>query len=60
MENFVAHNPVKLHFGRGILKDLGSTLRKHGSKVLLMYGKGSIKQNGIYDTVTGEIKEGNQ
>lgn len=49
MENFVSYNPVKLHFGRGILEKLGNTVSLYGKKALLVFGKGSVKSNGAYD-----------
>ncbi len=56
MENFTIYNPTQLHFGRGVTDTLGKTIEKYGKKVLLMYGKGSIKRNGIYDKVTEQLK----
>ncbi len=57
MENFVAYNPTKLFFGLDALADLGETVKKYGAKVLLMYGKGSVKKNGSYNKVIGEMKK---
>jgi len=52
MENFVAYNPTKLHFGKEVVKDLGETSSKLGKIALLVYGKGSVMRNGSYrDTV---------
>ena len=51
MENFTMYNPTKVHFGREVVQKLGKTVSSYGSRVLLVYGKGSIKANGIYDTV---------
>lgn len=56
MENFIAHNPTKLHFGRNVLDNLGETVIKYGKKVLLMYGKGSVKRNGSYDKTMEQLK----
>lgn len=53
MENFIAYNPTRLHFGKAVLKNLGEIAQAYGKKALLMYGKGSIKNNGVYS----EIKE---
>ncbi|MFO8053659.1 MAG: iron-containing alcohol dehydrogenase [Bacteroidales bacterium] len=55
MENFTFYNPTKLHFGKGVLDKLGSTAKEYGTKALLVYGKGSIKNNGIYDKVIEEF-----
>ena len=49
------YNPVKLHFGRGVVEKLGVTLLKYGRRVLLVYGGGSIKKNGIYDEVMAQL-----
>ena len=56
MENFVLHNPVKLHFGSNVISDLGKTVSVFGKKVLLVYGKNSIKENGIYHQVRMQLK----
>ncbi len=57
MENFILNNPTNLHFGKDILDNLGETLSKYGKKILLMYGKGSIKKNGIYDKIVSQISD---
>jgi hypothetical protein len=57
MENFIMYNPVKLHFGRGVTENLGDAISKYGKRVLLIYGGGSIKKNGIYDQVRGQLKK---
>ncbi|MEI6575712.1 MAG: iron-containing alcohol dehydrogenase [Bacteroidota bacterium] len=57
MENFTAYNPTTLHFGKDVINDLGATISKYGNKVLLVYGKNSIKQNGIYDQVMAQLKK---
>lgn len=49
MNDFVFHNPVKLIFGKGQLTRLSKELPKYGKKVLVVYGGGSIKRNGLYD-----------
>ncbi len=49
--NFKFHNPTKLYFGDDSMNFLGEELRNYGPKVMLSYGGGSIKRNGIYDTV---------
>ncbi len=57
IENFIAYNPVRLHFGKGVTDTLGETVRQYGKKVLLVYGKGSVKKYGYYDRVAGQLKE---
>jgi hypothetical protein len=44
MENFTAFNPTKLHFGREVINQLGEATLEFGKRVLLIYGKGSIKK----------------
>ncbi|MEH6892290.1 iron-containing alcohol dehydrogenase [Bacillus sp. JJ864] len=57
MQNFVFRNPTKLIFGKGQLEQLKLEIPQYGKKVLLVYGGGSIKQNGIYDHVISMLKE---
>ena len=51
MNEFTFHNPVKLIFGKGQLVKLTEELPNYGKKVLVVYGGGSIKRNGLYDEV---------
>ena len=55
--NFTYCNPTKLYFGKEALKGLNKELPKYGKNVLLVYGGGSIKKNGIYDEVVKILKE---
>ena len=55
--NFTFHNPTKLHFGEDSLSKLSEELKNYGKKVMLCYGGGSIKRNGIYDQVMDELKK---
>lgn len=54
--NFEYVNPTKLYFGPKALDYLQRELPKYGNKVVLIYGGGSIKKNGIYDSVTVILK----
>jgi len=54
--NFSYSNPTKLYFGDDSLKYLNRELPKYGKNVLLVYGGGSIKKNGIYDDVMEILK----
>lgn len=56
MNNFIYDVPVKVYFGENQLGNLGEELKKHGRRVLLTYGGGSIKKIGLYDKVVAEIK----
>lgn len=55
--NFTFCNPTRLYFGKGAVEHLKEELPKYGKNVLLVYGGGSIKKNGIYDAVTQILKE---
>lgn len=55
--NFTYCNPTKLYFGKEAIKGLNKELPKYGKNVLLVYGGGSIKKNGIYDEVVKILKE---
>ena len=55
--NFTYCNPTKLYFGKGAIKYLNDELPKYGKKVVLIYGGGSIKKNGIYDELKGLLTE---
>ena len=48
MENFIYANPVKIIFGKDTIKEIVNEIPQ-GSKVLMTYGGGSIKKNGVYD-----------
>lgn len=58
--NFEFCNPTKLYFGDESLKYLNTELPKYGSRILLIYGGGSIKKNGIYDEVITILKDNNK
>ncbi len=55
--NFVYSNPTKLYFGDNAISFLSDELKNYGPKVMLCYGGGSIKKNGIYDDVVRILKE---
>lgn len=55
--NFSYSNPTKLYFGENALDYLDAELPKYGKKILLTYGGGSIKKNGIYDSVVAALKK---
>ncbi len=54
--NFSYSNPTKLYFGDDAQKNLSEELKHYGTKVLLTYGSGSIKTNGIYDEVISALR----
>lgn len=55
--NFSYCNPTKLYFGEDSLDCLREELPKYGENVMLVYGGGSIKRNGIYDQVVKLLDE---
>ena len=55
--NFKYSNPTKLYFGDNAISFLAEELKNYGNKVMLSYGGGSIKKNGIYDEVIKILKE---
>lgn len=57
MNNFIFENATKAVFGQGCVKEYLSCMVSHyGPNVLLAYGGGSIKRNGIYDEVCGILQ----
>lgn len=57
MERFQYYNPTKLLFGKGQLEALRNEIPHYGDRVLLLYGGGSIKANGLYDEVTALLSD---
>ncbi|WP_283153242.1 iron-containing alcohol dehydrogenase [Guptibacillus hwajinpoensis] len=58
MNTFLQYNPTRLYFGKDQITQLQGEL-KYGAKVLVVYGGGSIKRNGVYDAVMSELKKVN-
>ncbi|GFI60956.1 NADH-dependent butanol dehydrogenase A [Clostridiales bacterium] len=56
MNNFTYFVPTKIHFGKGQISHL-SELKESGSKVLMVYGGGSIKRSGLYDAAMKILNE---
>ena len=54
--NFIYSNPTKLYFGKDSLNYLKTELENYGKNIMLVYGGGSIKKNGIYDKVVEILK----
>ena len=56
MESFSFHNPTRVHFGAGMIKELGPEMKSAGvRKCLLVAGGGSIKQNNVYRQVCDSL-----
>lgn len=57
MNNFIFENATKVFFGKGCVKEYLCCLTKgYGDTVMLAYGGGSVKRNGVYDEVAGILK----
>lgn len=52
MENFTFHSPVKIIFGKDVVKNLGGELAAFGTRVMFVYGRQAIKKIGLYDQVS--------
>ena len=57
MKNFWYHNPTKLIFGKEQIVALKEEIQKYGKNVLLVYGGGSIKRNGLHDQAITQLNE---
>ena len=51
MIDFTFENPTRIHFGKNALSNLTAEVKRYGSRILLVYGGGSIKRIGLYDQV---------
>ena len=57
MNNFVYHNPTILCYGKGACEEIAKRhLIPEGARVMMTYGGGSIKKNGVYDEVLKYVK----
>ena len=59
MQNFEWVTPTKVFFGAGILNRLGLETSLWGKRALFLYGKGSIKTSGLYNTVVAQLRGAN-
>lgn len=58
MNNFIFQYPTKVYFGKGCVKEyLACLLKKQGPVVMLAYGGGSVKKNGVYDELLSILNE---
>ena len=61
MNNFIFENTTKTYFGKGCVKEYLACLSGHyGKNVMLVYGGGSVKRNGVYEEVTKCLKKAGQ
>jgi alcohol dehydrogenase YqhD (iron-dependent ADH family) len=56
MENFEFSSPTKIIFGKGTEERVGEEVRLYSSRILLLYGTGSIKKTGLYDRIAASLK----
>jgi alcohol dehydrogenase YqhD (iron-dependent ADH family) len=56
MNSFLLYNPTQLVFGHDTVQQLGELIKPYGTKILLVYGGGSIKKTGLYDQVITQLK----
>ena len=56
MQNFVYDIPTIVYFGRGQIDNIGKLAASCGRKALIVYGGGSIKKNGLFDTAVDKLK----
>ncbi|MCI8971437.1 MAG: iron-containing alcohol dehydrogenase [Oscillibacter sp.] len=56
MKNFTYAIPTVIHFGKGQIEKLGAEIAQRSRKVLVVYGGGSVKRNGIYDAALAQLK----
>lgn len=59
MRNFICSMPTKILFGKGQIDNIGEEIKKYGTKVLLVYGKESIKKIGLYDKIIEILNKNN-
>ena len=58
MLDFTYYAPTKVYFGKGKHKEVGAIIKGYGfKKIMIQYGKSSIKQNGVYDEVIASLKD---
>ncbi len=57
MNDFTYHIPTKVHFGKHCLEKIGTESAVFGKKVLIVYGGGSVKKNGLLDSIKKELNQ---
>lgn len=57
MDKFMYHIPTKVFFGKGQISQLADSIKAHGDKVLIVYGGGSVKKIGLYDTIITMLQQ---
>lgn len=59
MKNFTFAIPTVVHFGKGQISKLGGEIAARASRVLVVYGGGSVKRNGVYDSAIEQLRSNN-
>ena len=59
MKDFELYIPTRIVFGEKRINEIGSYAKKYGKKLMMVYGQGSIKKNGVYNTVMKSLKDAN-
>ena len=58
MRDFIYYTPTKVIFGKDKHKEVGNIIKGYGfKKIMLMYGKGSVKSSGLFDEVMNSLNE---
>lgn len=57
MENFIYDIGTKIYFGKNQISNLSNILSSYGKRIMLVYGGGSIKKNGIYDEIKKQLDQ---
>ena len=58
MQNFIYYAPTKVYFGKDTHKDVGEIIKGYGfGRIMMQYGKSSIKKTGLYDEVMKSLKD---
>jgi alcohol dehydrogenase YqhD (iron-dependent ADH family) len=57
VKDFVFHNPTKILFGKNTIAAIGPETKQYGTNVLLVYGRSSLRQNGILEQVSDSLKD---
>ena len=58
MLDFYYHTPTEIFFGKGKEKQVGEIIKNYGyRKIMIQYGKGSVKKSGLYDVVVSSLKQ---
>ena len=55
MENFTYSIPTTIHFGKRQIEKLGAEVAKKCTKILVVFGGGSVKRNGVYDDAIAQL-----